>query len=148
LQIVALAFGPRDANGDLNMTFKPFVAALALAATMALPAFAQSASEGPVGTWQDQWGTTFTFTMCGDGTQLCGVLNDIQGDSRTEESIALVDTQVVQANQTGPGQWEGAINVDGNEAQATLALVDENTIEITGCRAGILCSTIAYERVS
>ncbi len=87
------------------MTVKLFAATAALALALAVPSMAQSATT-PDGVWKDRWGTTFTFELCGDGTQLCGTLNDIQGDSRTQENLAFVDQQVVQANQVAPNQWK------------------------------------------
>ncbi|GHA23728.1 hypothetical protein GCM10007989_19060 [Devosia pacifica] len=127
------------------MFMKTLSAAATVMTFLAVPAFAQDAT--PAGTWQDQWGTTFTFSMCGDGTQLCGVLNDIQGDSRTEENLAYVDQQVVQGEQTGPNTWEGDIALNGGNASATVELVGPDTLTITGCQAGILCSSIDYTRM-
>ena len=126
--------------------FKAFAATSIALFALAAPAIAPSAAT-PNGVWQDRWGTTFTFELCGDGTQLCGVLNDIQGDSRTPENLAYVNQQVVQAEQTAPNKWEGQIALDGGNAKAIVELVDPNTIKITGCQA-ILCSSIDYERVS
>jgi hypothetical protein len=125
---------------------KAFTATFIVLAALVVPALAQQAS--PDGVWRDKWGTTFTFSLCGDGTQLCGVLNDIQGESRTEENLAYVNKEVVRAEQTAPGKWEGTLTLSGGEAKATVELVGPNTIEITGCRALIFCQTIAYQRVS
>jgi hypothetical protein len=116
-------------------------------AVLAAPAIAQSATQ-PGGTWQDRWGTTFTFQVCGDGTQLCGTLNDIQGDSRTPENLAYVNQQVVRAEQTAPNTWEGRIALNGDTAKAIVKLTGPDTLEITGCKGGIFCSSIDYNRVS
>lgn len=126
--------------------FKTFLAASVAVIALAAPAFAQDAS--PNGVWKDRWGTTFTFELCGDGTQLCGTLNDIQGDSRTEANLAFVNQQVVQGTQTGPNKWEGEIALDGGGAKAIVELTGADTLKITGCRAAILCSSIDYQRVS
>ncbi|NGP16780.1 DUF2147 domain-containing protein [Devosia aurantiaca] len=123
---------------------KTILAAASIAALFAVPTFAQDAS--PEGTWKDRWGTTFTFSLCGDGnTNLCGTLNDIQGDSRTEENLAFVNQQVVQGVPTGPNKWEGNISLNGGNAKAIVELVDANTLKITGCQ-GILCNSIDYAR--
>ena len=98
---------------------KTFIAAATLALALATPAFAQSAAD-PDGVWQDKWGTTFTFQTCGDGTQLCGTLNDIQGDSRTPENLKYVNRQVVQAEQTAPNKWVGQIALNGTKAKAIV----------------------------
>lgn len=123
---------------------KSFLAAASLAVLFAAPAFAQDAS--PNGTWVDRWGTSFTFELCGDGTQLCGTLNDIQGDSRTEENLAFVNQQVVQGTQTGPNKWEGQIALNGGGAKAIVELTGADTLKITGCQ--LLCSSIDYQRAS
>ena len=107
-----------------------------------MPTMAQDATIN--GTWVDAEGTSFTFELCGDGTALCGVLNDIQGASRTPENLAFVDSQVVTAEQTAPGRWEGTINYGGTQAAAKVTLVAENAVEITGCQLGILCQSITF----
>jgi hypothetical protein len=124
---------------------KTFVAAATIAAALAAPALGQS-SANPGGVWQDRWGTTFTFKLCGDGTQLCGTLNDIQGDSRTQENLAYVNQQVVKAEQTAPGKWEGQIALNGTNAKAIVQMTGPDTIKLTGCQ--LLCSSIEYQRVS
>lgn len=127
--------------------FKAFAATTIALAALAAPAIAQSAVS-PDGVWKDKWGTTFTFSTCGDGTQLCGVLNDVQGNSRTEENLAFVNKQVVAAAQTAPNKWEGEIAMNGSTAKAIVEVKDQNTLTITGCRAAILCQTLTYEKVS
>lgn len=127
--------------------FKTIVATSIALAALAAPALAQSAAV-PGGVWQDRWGTTFTFKACGDGTQLCGTLNDIQGNSRTAENLAYVNTQVVQAEQTAPNTWEGQIALNGDTAKAIVKLTGPNSLKITGCKGGIFCSSIDYSRVS
>lgn len=121
------------------------IAAVVATIFASAPAIGQDVN--PDGVWKDRWGTTFTFELCGDGTQLCGVLNDIQGDSRTEENLAYVDQQVVQAEMVAPNKWEGTIALNGGNAKAVVEMTGPNELEITGCR-GIFCSSIDYERVS
>jgi opacity protein-like surface antigen len=124
---------------------KKILATASFAALLAVPTMAQDAAS-PNGTWVDRWGTTFTFELCGDGTQLCGTLNDIQGDSRTEENLAFVNQQVVQGTQTGPNKWEGDIALNGGGAKAIVELTGPDTLKITGCQ--LLCSSIDYQRAS
>lgn len=107
-----------------------------------------SAAGGPTGTFVDEFGTSFSFSLCGDdGTALCGVLNTLQGESATEENLAFVGTQVMQAEPSGPNQWKGAIAAGGISAEATITQVGPDTIDIEGCRA-ILCQTLSYTRVT
>jgi hypothetical protein len=133
-----------------------------LFAACALPAHAQEAStvapaegqstetqtSGPEGTFVDEFGTSFAFSLCGDtGTDLCGVLTNLEGNSATEENLAFVGTQVMQAPQTAPNEWKGSLAAGGISADATVTLIGADTIEIQGCRAAILCQTLAYQRV-
>ena len=124
---------------------KTLFAAVSLTALLAVPGFAQQAAN-PDGVWVDRWGTTFSFRLCGDGTQLCGTLKDIQGDSRTEENLAFVNKEVVRGTQTGPAKWEGAIALNGGNAKAIVQMTGPDTLKITGCRAAIFCSSIDYHR--
>lgn len=120
-----------------------------LFAGISAPIIAQeAAAPNPVGTFADEYGTTFTFSLCGEsGTDLCGVLDVLKGESATEENLAFVGTQVMQAPQTAPGQWKGSLSAGGLSADATVSQVGPDTIEIQGCRVGILCQTLAYNRV-
>lgn len=107
----------------------------------------EAAAPGPEGTFVDEYGTSFTFTLCGDGTALCGLLNTLEGESATEENLAYVGQQVMQAEASGPNQWKGAIEAGGISAEATVTQTGPDTIDIEGCRA-ILCQTLTYTRVA
>jgi uncharacterized protein (DUF2147 family) len=133
--------------GEIQMLKTIAAAAIALS-VLAAPVLAQDQVASPEGTWVDAEGTSFTFSLCGDGTALCGVLNDIQGESRTEENLAFVNTEVVQAEQTAPGRWEGTINYGGRQAGARVTLVAENALEIRGCQLAILCESITFYKAS
>lgn len=125
----------------------------ALCGGTVLPVFAQEAAAtteaaafDPNGTFVDEFGTSFTFSLCGDGTALCGTLNTLEGESATEENLAFVGTQVMQAAQTGPNEWKGALEAGGISAEATVTQTSADTIDIQGCRAAILCQTLTYTR--
>lgn len=117
-----------------------------LCAGAALPTLAQDAAV-PNGKFIDQFGTSFEFTLCGEsGTDLCGVLTNLEGQSATPENLAFVGKQVMKAEQVAPGQWKGSLAAGGMSAEATITQVSADTIEIQGCRAAILCQTLAYSR--
>lgn len=124
----------------------------ALCGTTALPVFAQDAAAttqaafDPSGTFVDSFGTSFTFSLCGDGTDLCGVLNTLEGESATEENLAFVGKQVMQAKATAANEWKGALEAGGISAEATVTQTSADTIDIQGCRAAILCQTLTYTR--
>lgn len=119
--------------------------ALSVFALLATGAPAHAAS--PEGEWRDSFGTTLRISLCGDGTQLCGVLLDIQGESRTEENLTYVNQQIMQADPTGPDQWQGSVVFNGSAANSTITQVAPDTIEIEGCKALILCQTLAFHRM-
>lgn len=115
-----------------------------LCAAAAIPVFAATAT--PNGTFVDSYGTSFKFSLCGDGTALCGVLTNLEGASATEENLAFVGKQVMQAEQVGPNEWKGALSAGGISAEATVTMTGPDTIDIQGCRAAILCQTLTYTR--
>lgn len=87
------------------------------------------------------------ITECEDGTQLCGTRIDTRGThSRTGENLAYVNQQITQADATGPNQWEGSVTLNGSKAASTITQVAPDTIEIVGCRAMILCQSLAFNR--
>ena len=116
----------------------------ALCVATAIPVFAATAT--PSGTFVDDWGTSFKFSLCGDGTDLCGVLTNLEGKSATEENLAFVGRQVMQAEQVAPNQWKGQLSAGGISAEATVTMTSPNTIDIQGCRGGIFCQTLTYTR--
>lgn len=102
----------------------------------------------PDGTWRDSFGTTLQFSLCGDGsTQLCATLLGVQGKSRTDGNLAFVNKQIMQADQTAANEWKGTVMFDGNKAESTITQVAADTIEIQGCRAVVLCQTLAFARL-
>jgi uncharacterized protein (DUF2147 family) len=123
---------------------RTFLAFTALALLSAGAIAQEATSEG---NWRDDFGTILSISFCGDGTQLCGVLVDVQGESRTEENLAFVNQQVLQADPTTPNEWQGSVIFGGNEATATITQVAPDTIEIQGCRVVVLCETLAFHRM-
>lgn len=127
------------------MRIQKILAIGALCAAAAVPVFAATAAD-PSGTFVDSYGTSFKFSLCGDGTALCGTLTNLEGESATEENLAFVGKQVMQAEQVAENQWKGALEAGGISAEATVTMTGPDTIDIQGCRAAILCQTLTYER--
>lgn len=127
---------------------KTTLAVTALCAGFA--ASAVSAQEAiPSGTFVDEYGTSFEFQACGEaGTTLCATLTNLEGESATEDNLAFVGQQVMQAEQVAPNEWKGELVAGGMSAAATITLVSEDTVEIQGCRAAILCQTLSYNKAS
>ena len=127
------------------MRMNKIIAIGAFCAAAVIPAFA--ATGEPNGTFVDSYGTSFQFSLCGDGTALCGVLTNLEGQSATEENLAFVGKQVMQAEQVAENEWKGSLEAGGISAEATVTMTGPDTIDIQGCRAAILCQTLTYTRV-
>lgn len=110
------------------------------------PVVAAAQEAGPQGTWRDEFGTIFEISLCGDGSDLCAILIDVQGKSRTEQNLAYVNQQVLQADQTAETEWKGTVIYNGSEANATVSQNGPDSLSITGCRM-ILCQTIVFSRM-
>ena len=120
----------------------------ALLGSSIVPTLVQAATTAPEpsGTFVDSFGTSFTFALCGEeGTDLCATLNTLKGASATEENLAFVGKQVMQAKQVAPNQWKGSLAAGGMSAEATVTMTSGDTIDIQGCRS-ILCQTLTYSR--
>ena len=101
----------------------------------------------PEGTFVDKYGTSFVFSLCGKTrADLCGVLSDVQGRSRTQKNLQYVGRQVMQASPASPSKWKGSVIFNGAMATATITQTGPNTINVQGCR-GVLCQTLAFNRV-
>jgi hypothetical protein len=122
-----------------------------LCAATATPAFAQDQTARvnqppPAGTFVDKYGTSFTFLQCGvNGASVCGVLNDVQGKSRTRANLQYVGKLVMQAAPVAPNKWKGSVVFNGARANATITQTGPNTVKVQGCR-GILCQTLSSSR--
>ncbi|WDR00213.1 hypothetical protein PSC71_05375 [Devosia sp. J2-20] len=126
---------------------KPSLVAAALCASIAMPTFAGDETV-PSGTFVDEYGTSFEFQPCGAGTALCAVLTNLEGASATEDNLAFVGKQVIEAEQIAPNAWKGSLAAGGMSADATITQIDPNTVTIQGCRAAILCKTLSYNKAS
>lgn len=121
---------------------------LALSAAVLMTAGAVAQELSPAGTWRDSYGTTLQISLCGQAnTDVCVVLLDVQGESRTEENLAFVNTQIMQAPMTAANEWRGAVNFLGQQADGRLRQVSPTRVEIQGCRALIFCQTLAFDKV-
>lgn len=120
---------------------------LALLSFVLLSAASLAQDPSIEGDWIDKWGTSFRMSLCGDdGTDLCVVMTDLQGESRTEENLAYLNAEVLQGKLIAPNQWQGTMLLGGGEAVGTVTQTGPDTVDIQGCR-GILCDSIEYYRV-
>ncbi|UXN70106.1 DUF2147 domain-containing protein [Devosia neptuniae] len=127
------------------MTLFKTIAALALAIGLAAPAAAQDLS--PVGTWQTTTGESrFVVSYCGDGTQICAKLTWLRRDARKPENVAMLNKLVVNgARPAGENQWRGTVKYDGQTVDGSVTLVDEDSMQLSGCML-IACKNVDFVR--
>lgn len=120
-----------------------------LAAVTALGfATAPALAYDPTGIWATATGEShYAVTFCGDGTQLCIELVWLREEVRAPETLALMNTRVVDgAIQTAPVKWKGNLTIADMSVYSTITLTSLTTIEITGCIL-IACNTIHLNKV-
>jgi hypothetical protein len=131
------------------MHFARLTLSIGFLAAAGLPSLAQSATPifDPSGNFVDAYGTSFRLAWCGgDQTDLCGVLTTLRGHAATAENLAFVGKQVMHATRSAENQWHGSLRAGDVNADATVTMVDRDTMEIQGCRAAVLCETLTYKR--
>ncbi len=106
------------------------------------------------GTWRNPAGSV-EVAMAPCGGRLCGTV--AAASERAREDAAgggtdrLVGTQLFRGLvPDGPGHWSGEVFVPdlGRTVQGSLALVDPETIEVSGCIVpGLVCQTQVWTRV-
>lgn len=116
---------------------------IALAALIATPALAS-----PVGTWElEGKDTRFQLNMCGDGTQLCGLLTWLSDVDYNEQYKPYLNRPMADhMNQSGPNRWKGSIKLFGYNLSGTLTQNSENHMTLHGCALLVVCKTYQMYR--
>jgi hypothetical protein len=127
--------------------WKRSAAAALVLSLFSMPALA--AARTPAGAWQSTDGLArVQVTLCGDGTQLCARLTDLNGSARTPENLRLLNSFVVAGAQRKAGNlWLGTVRFGGQTAQGKIAMRSANDIVVSGCKLG-MCKTMEFRRVS
>ncbi len=110
---------------------------------LAGPGLAQSSDIG--GNWHDEYGTTFAISQCGGDNNVCAVLRDLRGDSRTVENLAFLNRLVLQATPVAANKWQGTLTFNGMQSTATITQLSEDRLRIRGCQ-GIICGSLEFSR--
>jgi uncharacterized protein (DUF2147 family) len=128
----------------MTLRLSSLAAAFAVLCSSPLAALAADAVS-PVGSWQLSTGESrYDVVECGSAT-LCARLTWLREDERTVENLALLDTYVVKAAQVRENKWKGSAQFEGNMVDASVTLVNGNTMRLTGCR--LLCQTMTLNRI-
>ena len=130
----------------------PFLVLTAMAVAAATPAIAAPAP--PIyGTWTNPAGSV-DVSMAGCGPRLCGTVvrasDKAKADAANGGTDRLIGTQLFRGLVAdGPGHWSGEVFVPdlGRTVAGTLALVDADSLEVSGCVVpGLLCQTQVWTR--
>ena len=129
----------------------PLAVVAALTSVAAMPLHAA----GITGTWHNPAGSV-EVKMAPCGPRLCGTVvwaNDkARDDAANGGTDRLVGTQLFRGLEAdGPGHWTGEVFVPdiGQTIAGTLAQVDANALEVSGCVIpGLMCQTQTWTRVA
>ena len=98
----------------------------------------------PVGSWQLTSGES-RYDVAECGGDICARLVWLRDDVRTEENLALLNTVVVKGAQVREDKWQGTAIHEGDVVEASVTMVDGNTMKLTGCK--LFCKTMTLARV-
>lgn len=131
------------------------VAALALAA-VAGPTLAQTA-EDVFGVWRNpENGSNVEMYKCGDS--LCAKIVSISDPQKSDDknpdagkrSRPIVGLVIMEdAKRSASGTWTGTLynRADGGSYAGTVKAKSKDALELTGCKAVVLCKTTTWTRV-
>jgi uncharacterized protein (DUF2147 family) len=129
-------------------------AALALAVTSAVPAFAQEAN--PAGTWNTASGET-RVRMAPCGSALCGTIvwvskpgKDEKNENASLRDRNLVGIQMVRMNPAGAGKWSGTLYnyTNGKTYSGSMTMSGADRISMSGCVMGVFCQSSTWTRAN
>nr|WP_295660100.1 DUF2147 domain-containing protein [Polymorphobacter sp.] len=133
--------------------FSPFI--LAAVTVVAAAAPLNAAPSRIAGTWRNPAGSV-EVAMAPCGPRLCGTVvwanEKARDDAANGGTERLIGTQLFRGlDADGPGHWTGEVFVPdiGQTVAGTLAQVDANALEVSGCVIpGLVCQTQTWTRVA
>lgn len=128
---------------------------LLLAATLIVTAAPAAAAPRITGTWRNP-ARSVEVAIAPCGRRLCGTIvwasERAQDDAANAGTERLVGTQLFRdLVADGPGHWSGEVFVPdlGRVVEGTLAQVDADAIDVSGCVIpGLVCQTQTWVRVT
>ena len=110
---------------------------------------AGAAPASPDGVWElDTKDTRFTVALCGDGTQLCGVLSWLSDADYNEQYRPYLNRPMADRMvQDGPDRWKGTMRLMGHRLSGTITQQSEDHMTLSGCAFLVVCKTYEMYRV-
>lgn len=120
-------------------------AGLTLMLGSAVPALAS-----PQGVWElETKDTRFTLELCGDGTQLCGMLTWLSDADYNDQYLPYLNRPMADRMvQDGPNRWKGTMRLMGHRLSGTITQHSENHMTLSGCAFLVVCKTYQMYRVA
>lgn len=127
------------------MTSRLYRLAAAILAAGAASIAVAGEAVSPIGTWQLSTGESrYAVVSCG-GDAICARLTWLREDVRTPENMALLNTIVVRGRPVRADRWQGTAIYEGDTVEASMVMLDDDTMKLTGCQ--FLCRTMTLARV-
>ncbi|WP_375451528.1 hypothetical protein [uncultured Devosia sp.] len=122
-----------------------FAVVLGLLAASVMPALAS-----PNGVWElDTRDTRIQLQLCGDGTQLCGMLVWLSDADYNAQYRRYLNTPVATGMAAaGPGRWKGTLQLLGYKMSGSITQQSEDQMTLSGCAFLVVCKTYQMVRHS
>jgi hypothetical protein len=140
-----------DAGHEFTLEIESMQKVLgALAGVLMLMGGAGQAMASPDGVWElDSRDTRFQLELCGDGTQLCGMLVWLSDADYNDQYLPYLNTPVAnRIAQAGPNRWKGAMKLFGQSITGTITQHSEDVMSLNGCAFLLICKSYQMFRVS
>ncbi|HTN60758.1 MAG TPA: hypothetical protein VL147_04310 [Devosia sp.] len=123
--------------------FSRAIMALGLVVVSVLPALAS-----PNGVWElETRDTRIQLQLCGDGTQLCGMLVWLSDADYNQQYQRYLNTPVAnKMRPAGPNRWKGALQLFGYNMSGTITQNSADHMTLSGCAFLVVCKTYQMYR--
>lgn len=104
----------------------------------------------PVGLWElETRDTRFQLELCGDGTQLCGMLVWLSDADYNEQYLQYLNTPMAdRIDQSGPNRWKGAMRLFGQNITGTITQRSDDVMTLQGCAFLVVCKSYQMFRIN
>lgn len=133
-------------------------AAAALLIGMAASVAKAQSADGAFGVWRHpENGSHVEVYKCGDGlcAKIVKVIDDQKSDDKNPDtakrSRPIIGLVIMSgARKTGTNEWKGELynRADGGTYSGTLVVKSQTAMDLSGCKAVILCKTTTWTRVN
>ena len=119
------------------------IVALGLVVASVMPAVAS-----PNGVWElETRDTRIQLQLCGDGTQLCGMLVWLSDADYNQQYLRYLNMPVArQMAPAGAGRWKGNMQFLGHKMSGSITQRSADHLTLSGCVFLVVCKTYQLYR--